>query len=636
MKVFKKTSKNISAAIAALLLLVFFLFGNVFLPVRASAAANVTDFSKTEILDDLADLDSAKYQPNENGKLEVIRFQEYCYSQKHFFKQFYGLFVYIYNPTCAELNVETCYISMATSYDADGKPKDWTNTDLIFCSATEDKLIYKFELDNAEDFLVMAKGYAELHDGERRYDMAGITIANVEDPLQDREYSWTYYFSGLAAGCGETTDSASTLTSRMEKLETLHLDVSHTNYRTEDFNADNVCDSLDSVYFSVPESYFMNYGGLQKIKAEWYEYKTSPIFVTADSGAYSALSEYVGKEIGENSSTLKWSVYWNYNDFDGYGGTYNGAFSKMPASTLGLSANLNRVKQLDWLFFRENVNTRDDYYVSQSDVYEYMKGYTKKFSSQEKIRGKYAEGLFADSIDEDRISLLDTPTDKRGYVVQEFDADELGDKQNLFYEVEQSDWDKFWKGAKFEEKTIDPILVFDQEDKTTLEGMTSATFAETHKVNPDEATSILEYCLTTLEDGARPVLFRFAVTDYYASTARFDSDENIFWSNEDGYVAQETVFLEFDIISLTFRAASGEETVIACVSDPMDIINGLTPPTDLDPMYWDWASLFEDFGAALRTIFGALVAILLIYGLISLIVWLIQLFTSNGKGGSSG
>lgn len=635
MKVFKKTSKNISAAIAALLLLVFFLFANVFLPVRASAAANVTDFSKTEILDDLADLDSAKYQPNEKGKLEVIRFQEYCYSQKYFFKQFYGLFVYIYNPTCAELNVETCYINMATSYNADGKPNAWTNTDLIYCDKTEDNLFYKFELENAEDFLVMAKGYAELHDGERRYDMAGITIANVEDPLQDREYSWTYYFNGLAAGCGETTDSASTLTSRMEKLETLHLDVSHTNYRTEDFNADNVCDSLDSVYFSVPEDYFTNYGGLQKIKAEWYEYKTKEIFVTSDSGAYNAMSEYIGEEIGENSSSLKWSVYWNYN-IDGYGGTYNGALSKMPLSTLGFSAELNRVKRLDWLFIRNDVTSRNDYYVSNGDVVDYMKWYTRKFSSQEKIRGRYAEKLFAASIDEDRISLLDTPTDKRGRVEQEFDADKLEDKQDLFYEVPQNWWDKFWKGAKYEDYTLDPILVFDQKDKTTLEGMTAATFAETYKVNPDEAASILEYCLSTLKDGARPVLFRFAVTDYYASTARFDSDENLFWSNEDGYVAQETVFLDFDIISLTFRAESGEETVIACVSDPMDIINGPTPPADLDPMYWDWASLFEETGATLQAIFAAIVAILLIYGLISLIVWLIQLFAGNGNSGNSG
>ena len=162
--------------------------------------------------------------------------------------------------------------------------------------------------------------------------------------------------------------------------------------------------------------------------------------------------------------------------------------------------------------------------------------------------------------------------------------------------------------------------------------MTAVTFASTYKVNPDEAASILEYCLATLENGARPVLFRFAVTDYYASTAYFDWEHNPFFTNADGYVAQETVFLDFDIISLTFRAESGVETVIACVADPMDIINGLTPPTDLDPMYWDWAGLFEEIGATLQAIFAGIVAILLIYGLISLIVWLIQLFASNSGG----
>ena len=633
MKAFKETSKNISAVLAALLLLVFFLFSNVFLPVRASAAATVTDFSQTEILDDLADLDSGLYLPNPLGKPEVVRFQEYCYSNKYFFKQYYGLYVYVYNPTRTELE-DLNYINVATSYDANGKPNAWKNVDLTICDYTQDHLFYKFELAQAEEFLVMAKGYASLHDGERRYDMAGITLTSVDDTRKDYDYSYTYYFSGFAAGCGETADSESTLTARMEKLKTITLNVQHTNYRTENFNEDNVCDSLDSVYFSVPEEYFTDYGGLQKIKAEWYEYKTKEMFVTADSAAYNALDDYIGKKA---DASLRWWVNWGLvtqqHGVDKFQGLYNNPNENMQWY------NANLCDKIEWLFSVENVTSRDDMYISKEDVVDYMQWYTNKFSSQDKIRGKYAEVLFKDSIDEDRLYLLKTPTDKRGHVVQEFDADKLEDKQDLFYEVEQSDWDKFWKGAKYENTTLDPIIVFDKSDKNMLEGMTAATFAETYKVNPEDAASIKSYCLTMLKNGERPVLFRFAVTDYYAATAFFEDKDNFFdginRKDGDGYVAQETVFLDFDIISLTFRAENGEETVVACVSDPMDIINGLTPPTDLDMGGWDWLGLWNIIYEALMAVFSVIALIVLGYLLVLLVGWVIRTFIDGDGGGGT-
>ena len=632
MKVLKNTSKNISAAIAALLLLVFFLFTNVFLPVRASAAATVTDFSQTEILDDLADLDSGLYLPNPLGKPEVVRFQEYCYSNKYFFKQYYGLYVYVYNPTRTELE-DLNYINVATSYDANGKPNAWKNVDLTICDYTQDHLFYKFELAQAEEFLVMAKGYASLHDGERRYDMAGITLTSVDDTRKDYDYSYTYYFSGFAAGCGETADSESTLTARMEKLKTITLNVQHTNYRTENFNEDNVCDSLDSVYFSVPEEYFTDYGGLQKIKAEWYEYKTKEMFVTADSAAYNALDDYIGKDIGKSTDALKYGVLWHIENKAAYG-HYN-ASGKFTFENYATAFYGNSLSKIDWLFLAERATTRDDMYISKEDVVDYMQWYTNKFSSQDKIRGKYAEGLFTNCIDEDRLYLLETPTDKRGHVVQEFDADKLEDKQDLFYEVEQSWWDKFWKGAKYENTTLDPIIVFDKNDKNTLESMTAATFAETYKVNPEDAASIRDYCLTTLQNGTRPVLFRFAVTDYYASTAHFENWSNPFGAPENGYVAQETVFLDFDIISLTFRAENGEETVVACVSDPMDIINGLTPPTDLDMGGWDWLGLWNIIYEALMAVFSVIALIVLGYLLVLLVGWVIRTFIDGDGGGGT-
>ena len=54
-------------------------------------------------------------------------------------------------------------------------------------------------------------------------------------------------------------------------------------------------------------------------------------------------------------------------------------------------------------------------------------------------------------------------------------------------------------------------------------------------------------------------------------------------SANDGYVAKETLFMEFDIISLGFRNENGAETIIGVVHDPFNIINGLDPSAGLDP-----------------------------------------------------
>ncbi len=93
--------------------------------------------------------------------------------------------------------------------------------------------------------------------------------------------------------------------------------------------------------------------------------------------------------------------------------------------------------------------------------------------------------------------------------------------------------------------------------------------------------SFREYCQNALENDKTPYLFRFANTDYYAAVARFDKRGNGEISARDGYVCQQTVFLDFDIISLTFEK-NGTETVLGVVADPIDIFNGTTPPTDME------------------------------------------------------
>lgn len=619
-KTFKKIHTFFGIA-AAILLAAIFVFSAI-APVRlvAKAADGHNDYDGTDILQDLSDIDPLEYPANPNGTPEIIRVQEYCFSEKVFYTEFYGLYIYLYNPNCKPLNETHCSITIATEYAYNSKgelaPIDFESRTLIYLDSAYENRFYKFKIAGS-DLLATARGYAALSNGTRRYDFTDIKLryednSTLNTSELDRRFSKTYYFSGYGEGLDDSSENASTLKAEVGVLETIVLNVNHASYRTGDY-VDNVCDEMQTAYFAVEEKYFQNYGALQKIKAEWYEYKTKPMFVTSDSSAYAALYDYIGKTIGEKDDNLVWRVLWEEsnetNNSDGFytntysfDKNYNGSMGEMPLlegiSTLWqLSTQSQYLPRFDWLFDAGDVETVEDYTIDAASVQDYMNWYSQTFSptSARTEDGKYSVNLFDESIDADRTYVLDNPSAKRGYAWQEIDAEKLSDKKNLLLEKDQSKWDKFWKGAKYEEKTLDPIIVLTANDLTNL---TAETFGEKYYISEDYRDECFEYCKTTTANGSRAILFRFAVSDYYASAARFDKDGNGM-SEQDGYVAQMTQFLDFRVISLTFRDENRVDTVIGVVSTPIDIINAIEAGDDLtvdkgvDFGNWDWEGLID-------------------------------------------
>ncbi|MBQ4268134.1 MAG: hypothetical protein IJB97_00625, partial [Clostridia bacterium] len=574
MRRLKKKLHKISATIAAIFVGILFAFSPLTIAFVPSLAATtyLTDYDKTDIMEDLADvIDATEYPENPDGLPEIIVLQEYLYSEKIFYADYFGLYMYIYNPNEKPLATSNCFVSMAKSYDAEGKGKDFSNTKLKFLDKTENDRFYKFKIAGAE-ILKTAKGYAALHNGKRRYDFADITLNYADGTTLDtaslnRRFSKTYYFTGYAQGVSDESSVVSTLKSESEELETIVLNVKHANYRTGDV-VDFVQDEINTVYFAVDEHYFEDYGSLQKIKSEWYEYKTRPIFVTSDSGAYAALSDWINVGIGTVNEELRWRVLWEENNFDStvsgnyfknrtFEKNYNGKMGKISSGfneNYALSPTTQAVARLDWLLESGEANTLEEYKISAEAVETYMSWYTTQFSTQKQLNG-YAEGLFETSIDADRVALLDEPLDERGYVEQEIDA---SDEHGVLVETPQSWWDKIFDKHHYETQGIKPIVVLKESD---LEGLTAEKFGEKYLISAEHRDECFDYVTETTANGQRAVLFRFAVTDYYASTARFDY-ENDEMSDPDGYVAQETVFLDFKVISLTFKNELEVETVI--------------------------------------------------------------------------
>ena len=627
MKIHKIGKKII--AFAGVLFSLFTCFTQALFTARADESVTIKDFDATTIEADLSGLgylNSEQYPKDEDGTAKIVSFIEYCYGMD----ENYGLYMYVYNPqeTLLVENV-TGTISLGVNYGADGDASKYISPTFTFLDATDNNRFVKVKINShLGEILASEKACAKLFDGARRYDIKAMRLYEqgkavaVEVPVNK-----LYTFTGQANLTGNGTSSL-----QCRASERLYLDTHFANYRTEDY-VGYVCDELQTVYFSVPKTYFDDYGFLQQITAEWDEYKTNPIFVTSDLDVYNGLYSHLGEDVYTEDANGKlvqkytkdempWNVLWeeegrdmsttsifnkSYNGFDTW---YDGV--ELPEE--------GKMRRMDWLFYRnaDVITSSKDYAVSKDKIVSHAEKYKPEDGSERYVTSrtgtKYHEYLFADEIDTDRKKLLTNAQfgAKRGHIKQTIDA---GADTSLMKKTDKSWWDEFWFGASYEEQNYQPIVVFNDENHLSD---SVDDFASEYLINDTQKQEVYNFCKTALANGEYPVLFRYAVTDYYTCSARFDKAGNNVISGVDGYVAQETVFLGFNIISLLFRSQNWD-TLVSVASNPVDVFNGTDAPPGLgeDPFAQWWTNFWAQYK---WYIIGAIIGIPLLIGLVVFIV----------------
>ncbi len=588
-----KTMRNkIYVVLLALLMLISSFFSMGFTTARAES--NTVKFDETNVMDDLRssktfNILNYPFYVSEKPEMYIMNVVEYCYSFDIQKQGNYGLYLYIYNPNGRNIDISEGVnkVEMAAGYDSDGTPNCYEKFDLKFCSKSEEEfykgLFYKFKVVDhksldGKTILQRVKSSA------RRYDISGIEILEQGKTLPvEYGVGGTYTFKGYAEGYGALVTENS-LTCEVKELETIQLEVHKTNFRTGEYQTNHRHD-LTSVYFSVPQRFFDDYGNLQKIKAEWYEYETNPIAVTSNTSLYNSLNEQIGKNTSTNDMPI--SLYSGYQELVGGNGHYN-------SYNFGYNVYGEVHDRIDTLYYVFSTNGADisQYTLSSSRLQSYIENYNKTFvNGTINIPGKkISADLFNKDLDANRKSVAYVGNDIHHKLVN-IDANDEFDMLN--YQESNSGWKRFFAGlfglgpseVSQSYKGISPIHIVTDEERnganlsTTLliDNSESALSAFTNFYDKEKAK------------GNKTVLFRFAQTDYEAiPVIAYNEHTGTNISKQygkDTFVVRESVFLNFDIIELTF-SKEGKYTVIPVVSSPIDIYNDITIPEVKNPWAW--------------------------------------------------
>ena len=611
-KAVKVAAKRTILTASAFFLAFWAFFTAAFSPIGALAAEIYVPLDGTTIEEDLAGTDTSIYPADMTGTARLLDeqgFMEYAYSEDSFLAEnYYGAYIYVYNPSQREISTEegANHVNMAVKYGADDEPTEYANVPLRYLDATSNFRFYKFKIED-DELLDRVSDYAASHDGERRYDLAGLQLwykgdANATESNTYRlDYSYTFVCTGFAKGCGEDPAAESTLDIDRKKLETVGLDVEHTYYRTDEYTSETdfgAQTTLTSVYFSVPRETVETYGALQLLKASWYEYKTSWIVVTDNGEAEDLLMQYRGHVVEKEDKNdfdenvpLSWYQYLGPSDSGKHGYAWNEP---------GLGDDISRY---DWVIKTDDIMEE----VNPSVLAEYAYNYEGKPGDETiRIGDKVLNAnLFVDEVD---------PGHTRGYNERTYDARNEDDWIDLNLSDNMSVWDKFWAALGGSDDlndfvTAEDVLPIEEVTAEKLEGE-PAEVSRRLLVAESRIDGLKEYQAEAAAQDRIVYILRVGVTNYRACEVEFhDSREGGWFQSskiDDGYIAQDTVYLDFDIIHLGF-VLKDKVTIIAAVSDPIDIFVTPTPPPDMDDFEWSLVWWLAGTGGVLilGAIFGA-------------------------------
>jgi len=691
-KLFNKTSIRFLVAVLVFVTLALLSWEIISTGLIAYAGDNDLKFDNTSIFDDLYgskddngnEFDLSNYPIDKDGELQFFSFVEYGYSYYANYEKNYALYLYLYNPqqlnfqTYLDSNVVRMGVSYATK-DDNIVVSEYEDFNIVCVSRTTgdySNLFYKFKvLDPNKKILSMAQAY-EKENGCRRYDIAGVYLkTDKSDVTLDKNIGRTYKCSGYMATYGKDASNPSTFVCNVEKLETLDLKVYQTSYLTGVSSAGAYHhNNVSSVYFAIPQRVLDKYGSLWEIYAQWYECKTAPILVTSNVDFYyKALNNnhYETVDNSEGGTSLLYDksvdyLLWYGRHSDSVAGSsnilhYDWAYNLRPFSMTSGDMFIQRFANsysnvLPFVFYSPSYTESGAFNVinkqtvagdvKSSQIRDYIQNYKSSNYVDWHTSRNLASELFVNAIDSARAEKgIKVGLNKvRTNLGNTFDLKSWNSEYGSWWDkLTQYGW-SYPKNEVLDEQhtNVKPF------EEITKDALNSVTLASDLLINENDVDSFKTFCNSSYDnDSAVPYLFRFAVSDYMSrpitrNPGRLDVDQDVV----DSYIAQETVFFDFNIITMTFKGKEDYYT-LAVMHTPVDVISGVEAP---DPEYtpgehlvnsflgaiekfWNWLK-DSDFLKALK-ILGLIIAGAIILMIVIKVVLLIIKAVKKSKKGSS-
>lgn len=686
-KLFNKTSIRFLVAVLVFVTLALLSWEIISTGLIAYAGDNDLKFDNTSIFDDLYgskddngnEFDLSNYPIDKDGELQFFSFVEYGYSYYANYEKNYALYLYLYNPqqlnfqTYLDSNVVRMGVSYATK-DDNIVVSEYEDFNIVCVSRTTgdySNLFYKFKvLDPNKKILSMAQAY-EKENGCRRYDIAGVYLkTDKSDVTLDKNIGRTYKCSGYMATYGNDASNPSTFVCNVEKLETLDLKVYQTSYLTGVSSAGAYHhNNVSSVYFAIPQRVLDKYGSLWEIYAQWYECKTAPILVTSNVDFYyKALNNnhYETVDNSEGGTSLLYDksvdyLLWYGRHSDSVAGSsnilhYDWAYNLRPFSMTSGDMFIQRFANsysnvLPFVFYSPSYTESGAFNVinkqtvagdvKSSQIRDYIQNYKSSNYVDWHTSRNLASELFVNTVDSARAEKgIKVGLNKvRTNLGNTFDLKSWNSEYGSWWDkLTQYGW-SYPKNEVLDEQhtNVKPF------EEITKDALNSVTLASDLLINENDVDSFKTFCNSSYDnDSAVPYLFRFAVSDYMSrpitrNPGRLDVDQDVV----DSYIAQETVFFDFNIITMTFKGKEDYYT-LAVMHTPVDVIAGVEPPpVELTPgehlvnnflsalqKFWDWFKN-SDFLKALKILGLIIVGIIVALILIKIIAFIVKCFSKR-------
>ena len=274
------------------------------------------DLAQTDVMEDLKKygvniseyaIDKTVKPGSDQDYLTIVRLVEFGYDYKQELEN-YGLYVYIYNPTCVDLSASDWNKIQIGFKKSTGDQPTVQKKDLLLIDHTDDHLFYKYQVKIVNTDMANLRAMAP---ARRIYKISGIEfeIPGMTDP-HDYEIAGEYTFTGFLKGYGIREWDTETLYCSVEQFLTIKTELHMTNWRSDrSEKGEHYYKDVAGVYFSIPNWILNKYGddenplkGLYEVEGEYYEYKLNGL-VTTNENTYDYVSHYECQSFADGISS---------------------------------------------------------------------------------------------------------------------------------------------------------------------------------------------------------------------------------------------------------------------------------------------------------------------------------------------